>query len=270
MTTDRRLIEETFPVREVSAESAREKNIRHGHISTLHIWWARRPLASSRATAYAALVPPPADAEEWQKQRQFIMELSKWENSLNPHILEKARRDIYQAHAARLTRELGRPVTVEDIEAGRVPPPRVLDPFAGGGAIPLEALRLGCETHAGDYNPVAVLILKATLEYPQKYGCPFEGMPAHLVGAQHTAPGQADDPQMALDLDIRTQRAGSNVGATGRSRLRWIQHAVSLYPNPGPSADRRPGRAQCAVPLRDERASPRRGSRTFGGIPAWP
>jgi adenine-specific DNA methylase len=181
---DRRLIEETFPVREVSEQSVREKNIRHGHISTLHIWWARRPLAASRATAYAALVPPTVTAEEWQKGRQFITELSEWENSLNPHLLEKARRDIYQAHAERLSRELSRPVTAEDIEAGRVPPPKVLDPFAGGGSIPLEALRLGCETHAGEYNPVAVLILKATLEYPQRYGRPFEGMPAELLDAK--------------------------------------------------------------------------------------
>ncbi len=203
MTHDRRLIEETFPVKEVSAESAREKNIRHGHISTLHIWWARRPLASSRATAYAALVPPPETPEEWQKQRQFIINLSKWENSLNPHILAKARRDIYQAHAERLSTELGRTVTVEDIEAGRVPPPRVLDPFAGGGAIPLEALRLGCETYANDYNPVAVLILKATLEYPQKYGRPFEGMPADLLPE---GPGRlaSQGPQPSLDLKTAT------------------------------------------------------------------
>ncbi|SHK67823.1 DUF1156 domain-containing protein [Rhodothermus profundi] len=200
MTHDRRLIEETFPVREVSAESAREKNIRHGHISTLHIWWARRPLASSRATAYAALVPPPETPEEWQKQRQFIIDLSKWENSLNPHILEKARRDIYQAHAEHLSAELGRPVTMDDIEAGRVPPPRVLDPFAGGGAIPLEALRLGCETYANDYNPVAVLILKATLEYPQKYGRLFEGMPADLLAQDEAAPND-DGPQMGLGLE---------------------------------------------------------------------
>ena len=112
---DKRFIEESFPLKEVSIESAREKNIRHGHISTLHIWWARRPLASSRATAYAALVPPPETPEEWQKQRQFIVDLSKWENSLNPHLLEKARRDIYRAHAERLSRELGRPITAEDL-----------------------------------------------------------------------------------------------------------------------------------------------------------
>jgi len=166
----KRFIEETFPVKEVSAISAKEKSIRHGHISTLHIWWARRPLASSRATAYAALTPATDDVTEWQKQRDFIVEMSKWENSLNPSILEKARRDVLEAHAERLSAERGESVTVEDIEAGRAPRPRVLDPFAGGGAIPLEALRLGCETYASDYNPVAVLILKATLEYPQKFG----------------------------------------------------------------------------------------------------
>jgi putative DNA methylase len=181
--TDRRFIEESFPVKEVSAISAKEKNIRHGHICTLHIWWARRPLASSRATAYAALTPATDDVTEWQKQRDFIVEMSKWENSLDPSILEKARHDILEAHAERLSAERGEPVTVEDIEAGRAPRPRVLDPFAGGGAIPLEALRLGCETYASDYNPVAVLILKATLEYPQKFGRPVEvGEASDLFG----------------------------------------------------------------------------------------
>jgi adenine-specific DNA methylase len=146
----KRFIEASFPVKEVSIESTREKNIRHGHISTLHIWWARRPLASSRATAYAALIPAPENDVEWDKRRQFIIDLSKWENSLNPVLMEKAREDILEANG-------GKPL-------------KVLDPFAGGGAIPLECLRLGCETYAGEYNPVAVLILKCTLEYPQKYG----------------------------------------------------------------------------------------------------
>lgn len=147
---DKRFIEVTFPVKEVSQISATEKNIRHGHISTLHIWWARRPLASSRATSYAALIPAADDAVELEKKKQFIIELSKWENSLNENLLEKARKEI--------------------LEASNGIRPRVLDCFAGGGSIPLEALRLGCETHAVDYNPVAVLILKCTLEYPQKYG----------------------------------------------------------------------------------------------------
>ncbi len=150
---DRRFIEESFPVKEVSKESAREKNIRHGHISTLHIWWARRPLAASRATAYAALIPAPKDAREWQRERDFIIELSKWENSNNEQLLERARRKILEANGGQA--------------------PKVLDPFAGGGAIPLEALRLGCETYSNDLNPVAVLIQKCTLEYPQKYGKPI-------------------------------------------------------------------------------------------------
>jgi adenine-specific DNA methylase len=152
LANNKHLIEETFPVKEVSIESAREKNIRHGHISTLHIWWARRPLASSRATNYAALIPAPDDIDEWNRRRQFIIELSKWENSLNQTMIGRAREDILKASGGK--------------------PPRVLDPFAGGGAIPLEALRLGCETYASDYNPVATLILKCTLEYPQKYGKP--------------------------------------------------------------------------------------------------
>lgn len=151
---DRRFIEESFPVKEVSVESAREKTIRHGHISTLHIWWARRPLASSRATNYAALIPAPNDIEEWDKKRQFIIELCKWENSLNQTLIEKARQDILTANGGK--------------------PPKVLDPFGGGGAIPLEALRLGCEVYSNDLNPVAVLIQKCTLEYPQKYGKPGE------------------------------------------------------------------------------------------------
>ena len=150
MENNRRFIEETFPVKEVGAESSREKHIRHGHISTLHIWWARRPLASSRATNYAALIPAPDNIEEWDQKRQFIIDFSKWENSLNPALIERARKDILKANGGK--------------------PPKVLDPFGGGGAIPLEALRLGCETYSNDYNPVAVLIQKCTLEYPQKYG----------------------------------------------------------------------------------------------------
>src|SRR3989344_5480496 len=150
MMADKRFIEESFPVKEVSIESAKEKNIRHGHISNLHIWWARRPLASSRATAYAALIPVPKNKEEWTKKRQFIIDLCKWENSLNKSLIDKARKEILEANGGK--------------------PPKVLDPFSGGGAIPLEALRLGCETYANDYNPVAVLIEKCTLEYPQKYG----------------------------------------------------------------------------------------------------
>lgn len=147
---NKRLIEVSFPVKEVSEISAKEKNIRHGHISTLHIWWTRKPLGASRATSYAALIPAPETLEEWEEKRQFIIELSKWENSLDRRMVATAREDILKTNGGT--------------------PPKVLDPFSGGGSIPLEALRLGCEVYAVEYNPVATLILKCTLEYPQKYG----------------------------------------------------------------------------------------------------
>ena len=150
MNQNKRLIEDTFPVKEVSAESSRERYIRHGHISTLHIWWARRPLASSRVTAYAALTPASKDISEWNQKRNFIINFSRWENSLDLQLIQRAREDVLKAN-----------------DGVR---PRVLDPFGGGGTIPLEALRLGCETYSNDLNPVAVLIQKCTLEYPQKYG----------------------------------------------------------------------------------------------------
>ena len=146
----KRLIEEDFPLKDVSEESVREKNIRHGHISTLHIWWARRPLAASRATIFAALVPAPEIRHELEKKIRFVAELSKWKNSSNKEILGIAKNEIKEYFGGTC--------------------PRILDCFAGGGSIPLEAIRLGCETYALEYNPVAVLILKSVLEYPQKYG----------------------------------------------------------------------------------------------------
>lgn len=146
---DHRLIEADFPLRRVSEESVREKNIRHGHISTLHIWWSRKPLAVSRATALAALLPD--DPTRRETLKQLVQDLAPWETvqNGNARILEQARSLIRQAYNGT--------------------PPRVLDPFAGGGAIPLEALRLGCETYALDYNPVAVLLNRAVLEYPQRF-----------------------------------------------------------------------------------------------------
>jgi adenine-specific DNA methylase len=166
--TAKSFIESDFPVKEVSEESAREKNIRHGHISTLHIWWARRPLASSRASIYAALTPEPKDEKERKEKAKFIHELSKWENSLNKNLIDRARNEILEANGGT--------------------PPKILDPFAGGGAIPLEALRLGCETYASDLNPVAVLIEKCTLEYPQKYGKPKKVKTSDLLREKEINP----------------------------------------------------------------------------------
>lgn len=142
---ERRFIEEHFPIKEVSAESSREKSIRHGHISTMHLWWARRPLAASRATLYAALIGAPSTEAEINAGKKDIAVLSQWENSLNQALIKKAQKTIWKYNEAI---------------------PRVLDPFGGGGSIPLEAMRLGCETYTSDYNPVANLIIKATIEYP--------------------------------------------------------------------------------------------------------
>ncbi|QDA32045.1 DUF1156 domain-containing protein [Thermococcus indicus] len=180
---DKRFIEVAFPVKAVSEESAREKNIRHGHISTLHIWWARRPLASSRATNYAALIPATNDEHEIERRKKFIAELSKWENSLNEEIIRRAREDIM---------EYFRQIR-DDPNQER---PRVLDPFAGGGSIPLEALRLGLETYALDYNPVAVLILKAVLEYPQKYGKKKGALDEWIAGGK----GEGKDYDLVRDV----------------------------------------------------------------------
>ena len=145
MTIKRRFIEEHFPIKEVSAEASRDKSVRHGHISTLHYWWARRPLAASRSTIYASLIPAATDAKEIECQKRNIAELSRWQNPMNEDVVNKARRHILSYNRTA---------------------PRVLDPFSGGGSIPLEALRLGCETYASDYNPVATLIVRATTEYP--------------------------------------------------------------------------------------------------------
>jgi len=161
-----RLIEVDFPIRKVSEESVREKNIRHGHISTLHIWWARRPLASSRATTLAALLPD--DPNRREELLALVRDISPWEVVSSKAIHRREGRAINGSTTNPLiqkAREL-----IREAYGGRAP--RVLDCFAGGGSIPLEALRLGCETYAMDYNPVAVLILKAVLEYPQEFGKP--------------------------------------------------------------------------------------------------
>lgn len=148
MPTGRRLIEDFIPIREISAEASREKSIRKGHISTLHLWWARRPLVAARAAVYAALAPAPQTPEERKQYEREMIALCKWK--VSDEALRQARERILAAN-------------------GGVPP-KVLDMFAGGGAIPLEALRLGCEAYAIDLNPVAHIIELCTLVYPQKYG----------------------------------------------------------------------------------------------------
>jgi putative DNA methylase len=161
MTTDRRLIEDFIPIKEISVEAAREKSIRKGHISTLHLWWARRPIVAARAAVFASLVAAPESYQKRSHLKKQMIDLCKWEAV--PETINKAKDAILEAQRERLGLPVG--TKLQD-----VPPPKVLDMFAGGGAIPLEALRLGCETFAVDLNPVAHIIELCTLVYPQRYG----------------------------------------------------------------------------------------------------
>ena len=172
-TNDKRLIEVAFPLKQTSLDSVHEKNVRHGHISTLHIWPARRPLAAARAALIATLLPDPGDAEK----RKAILErmagrvVEKVERRrVNGRRVEKVKEETVGG-ILHWGRENGPDLQwfrdeIREAYGGRAP--KVLDPFAGGGAIPLEAMRLGCEVTAMDINPVAWFILKCTLEYPQK------------------------------------------------------------------------------------------------------
>ena len=150
----KRFIEWDLPLAEISEQSAKEKNIRHGHPSTLHIWWARRPLASSRVTNFTSLIKSPVDEKEAKEITELIKKIVTWKS-----VNKGNSTDIIRAQNI--------------IKEQWDNPPKVLDPFSGGGSIPFEALRLGCETYASDYNPVAVFIEKSMMEWPQKYGIMF-------------------------------------------------------------------------------------------------
>ena len=156
----KKLIEVALPLEAINKESAREKSIRHGHPSTLHLWWARRPLAACRAVLFASLVDDPSSLPEQfpteadqDKERQRLFRLLEklvlWEYSTNQAILDEAHAEILKS-------------------TGGHPPP-ICDPFCGGGSIPLEAQRLGLEANASDLNPVPVLITKALIEIPPKF-----------------------------------------------------------------------------------------------------
>ena len=208
-----KLIEVALPLAAINAAAKREKSIRHGHPSTLHLWWARRPLAAARAVIWSSLVDDPSADEtltpaeqEAERQRLFgILErLVKWENSNNPDVLAEARAEIDRCYPDG--------------------PPPILDPFAGGGTIPLEAQRLGLTALAGDLNPVAVLINKAMIEIPPR----FAGM-----------------PPVHPDIDQRTtwQRA-QGLAADVEAYGRWMRDEAKrrighLYPDAtGPNGEK--------------------------------
>lgn len=174
----KKLIEVALPLEAINAASAREKSIRHGHPSTLHLWWARRPLAAARAVIFAQMVDDPSanpelfpteKAQENERQRLFrvLEELVKWENTTNERVLQAARDEIWQSWRRACTENVDHPRAKELFNRYKLPAFR--DPFAGGGALPLEAHRLGLEVYASDLNPVAVLINKALIEIPPHF-----------------------------------------------------------------------------------------------------
>ena len=206
--TRKKLIEVALPLDDINTASAREKSIRHGHPSTLHLWWARRPLAAARAVIFAQMVDDPSahrdrfpteKAQEEERKRLFgiLRELVKWENTTNEVVLGRARAEIQECWRRTCVDNAEHPGAAELFDPDRLP--AFHDPFAGGGALPLEAQRLGLEAYASDLNPVAVLINKAMIEIPPK----FAGRPPvnpesrtenTVVGRTwHGARGLADD-----------------------------------------------------------------------------
>jgi putative DNA methylase len=228
----KKLIEVSLPLEAINAASAREKSIRHGHPSTLHLWWARRPLAAARAILFAQLVDDPSswvelypteEAQNAERKRLFrvIEDLVTWENSNNSGVINAARLEIARSHArssrtARAEAILGDSVTaslVNEYLASELPP--IHDPFAGGGTIPLEAQRLGLRAIATDLNPVAVSINKALIDVPAL----FSGRaPVNPLSRTGTTPGSWLGAQGLAD-DVRyygawmREQAKAKIGA---------------------------------------------------------
>ncbi|MEQ8974978.1 MAG: DUF1156 domain-containing protein [Coleofasciculus sp. C1-SOL-03] len=183
MTDSPRLIEVAFPLKQTSIDSVHEKNVRHGHISTLHIWPARRPLAACRAALIATLLPDPGNKKErdeiLKRLGGTVVEKIKNEGKAKETIKEETKGGILHWGRESSPDLDWFKEKIREAYGGRAP--KVLDPFAGGGAIPLEAMRLGCEATAIDINPVAWFILKCTLEYPQKLAGQKRPLPSFVL-----------------------------------------------------------------------------------------
>lgn len=232
-TPKKKLIETSLPLEAINAEASREKSIRHGHPSTLHLYWARRPLAAARAVLFAQLVDDPAsrpeefptvEAQDAERARlhRLLEQLVIWENSNDESLLNQARAEIRKSNNGEL--------------------PAVLDPFAGGGAIPLEAQRLGLEAHASDLNPLAVLINKALIEIPPK----FAGRAPIFPGRAETRNGWSRAEGLAEDVraygawmrDEAERRIGhlypkaTSSDGTQHTVIAWIWARTVRSPNP--------------------------------------
>lgn len=230
----RKLIEVALPLEAINRESAREKSIRHGHPSTLHLWWARRPLAACRAVLFAQLVDDPSShpdrfptEEDQSKERRRLFDMIErlvvWENAGDETLLRQAYHEISACFDGK--------------------PPAILDPFAGGGSIPLEAQRLGLEAHASDLNPVAVLINKALIEIPPRWaGQPpvFPGAAEERLGDWPRATGLAEDVRRygAWMRDEAEKRIGHLYpkaplpDGTEATVIAWLWARTVTCPNP--------------------------------------
>lgn len=225
----KKLIEVSIPLEAINRESAREKSIRHGHPSTLHLWWARRPLAAARAVLFAQLVDDPSarpeefpTEEDQRRERErlhrLIERLVIWENINDEKLFAEAHAEILKSTDGQ--------------------PPAILDPFAGGGTIPLEAQRLGLEAFASDLNPVAVLINKALIEIPPKFRDQppvAPGLANSQIRAWNGAEGLAADIR-AYGQWIRDE-AEKRIGhlypkADGKTVIAWIWARSVVCPNP--------------------------------------
>jgi putative DNA methylase len=233
----RKLIEVALPLDAINVAAAREKSIRHSHPSTLHLYWARRPLAAARAVIFAQMVndpswrwemehagevPPNNLKATWAKSRKrlfgIIEELVKWENTSNEAVLEKARAEIQKSWSETCEINADHPRAAELFDPAKLPV--FHDPFAGGGSIPLEAQRLGLEAHASDLNPLAVLLNKAMLEIPPR----FSGRPPVSADAR--------SQQALMDRSwIRSQGLAEDVRFYGQWMRDEAQKRIGhLYP----------------------------------------
>ena len=230
MTTGKKLIEVALPLDAINKASAREKSIRHGHPSTLHLWWARRPLASARAVIFAQMVDDPsayepdeAKAERERKRLFAILEgLVLWENTTNEAVLQRARDAIRESWRRTCAANAGHPRASELFDPDKLP--AFHDPFAGGGALPLEAQRLGLESYASDLNPVAVLINKAMIEIPPRFAGKLPVNPASrqdkdLVARQWTG-------AQGLAADVRYY--GQWMRNEAEKRIGWLYPKVAV------------------------------------------
>src|ERR1700690_3110248 len=232
----RKLIEVALPLDAINVAAAKEKSIRHGHPSTLHLWWARRPLAAARAVIFAQMVDDPSahldifpteKKQEKERQRLFriIEDLVLWENTTNQKVLQRARDEIWQSWRYTCAESADHPRAKELFDRKKLP--AFHDPFAGGGALPLEAQRLGLESYASDLNPVAVLINKAMIEIPPK----FAGKP----------PVNPDAQRQKAQMDKRWQGA-EGLAEDVRYYGQWMRDEAEkgighLYPNVGVTAE---------------------------------